>query len=98
AVPLIAVQDATPFWNQNTSSKGEFYGAGTVPLKANIKNVGNANITTPPGVNAQVRNLAFVLIPQDNDTVNPLNAGASTIVNFTPATINTAGQYSYQVS
>jgi hypothetical protein len=97
-VPLIAVQDATPFWNQNTGSKGEFYGAGTVPLKANIKNVGNANIATPTGVNAQVRNLAFVLIHQDNDTVNSLNAGASTLINFIPATINTAGQYSYQVS
>lgn len=97
-VPLIAVQDATPFWLENTGSKGEFFGAGTIPLKSNIKNVGNANLVSSTTINCQVRDLAFVLIHQDNDTINPLNAGFSTLVNFVPATILTAGQYSFQVS
>lgn len=97
-VPLIAVQDPTPFWNNNTSSGGVFVGAGTFNISSNIKNVGNANVVTPTNVTAQIRNLAFVLVYSDADTVASLNAGLSTTLNFNPVTLFTPGQYSYVVS
>ncbi len=97
-VPLIAVQDPTPFWNNNTTSGGIFVGAGTFNISSNIKNVGNANVITPTNVSAQIRNLAFVLVYSDADTVASINAGFSTTLNFNPVTIFTSGQYSYVVS
>jgi hypothetical protein len=97
-VPLIAVQDPTPFWNNNTSSGGIFVGAGTFNVNTNIKNVGNANVVTPTNVTAQIRNLAFVLMYSDADTVPSINAGLSATLNFNPVTIVAPGQYSYVVS
>lgn len=97
-IPLIAVPDPTPFWNNNPQSGGIFVGAGTFNVNANIRNVGNANVTTPTNVTAQIRNLAFVLMYSDADTVPSINAGLSTTLNFNPVNIVTPGQYSYVVS
>ncbi len=97
-VPLIAVQDATPFWNQNNGSKGVFVGAGSFPISTMIKNVGNANITTPTGIAAQIRNLAFVLLYSDADTVPSLIAGGQSLINFNNPTLTVEGSHSYQVS
>jgi len=94
----IAVQDATPFWNQNVGSRGFFVSSGTFPISANIKNVGNATLTSNVIVNEQIRNQAFVLVHSDIDTVTPLNAGAFVTLNFNQPTIYTPGQYSFQVS
>ncbi len=97
-VVTLQVPDATPFWNQNVGSKGVIVPAGSISLATNIKNVGNATISSPIAINAQVRDLAFVLLHQDNDTLASLNTGAFTIVNFLPAYLTVPGQYSYQVS
>lgn len=97
-VVLIAVQDATPFWNQVSGSKGVIVGAGSFPLQSNIKNVGNTNITTTTTISAQIRDLAFVLVYSDADTVLTLNAGASSIRTFNPPTLLTSGSYSFLVS
>jgi hypothetical protein len=98
SVVTFQVQDATPNWNQNTTSRGVFVGAGTFPIMANIKNVGNTNITSNINVSAQIRDQAFVLVHADGDTLTSLNAGSSTTINFNPANILVPGQYSYQVS
>jgi hypothetical protein len=97
-VVTFQVQDATPNWNQNTGSKGIFVGAGSFPVLANIKNVGNTNISTNINISAQIRDQAFVLVHSDADTLSSLNAGSSTTINFNPANILVPGQYSYQVS
>lgn len=92
-VVTFVIPDATPFWNQNTASRGEIYGAGSVPLRTNVKNVGNSAIGTSITVDAEVRDIAYTLVHSATGSVASLNSGQSSIVNFTPATLNTAGQY-----
>jgi PKD repeat protein len=99
-VALIAVRDLTPIWNQNAANAGEFYPVGLIPnLQSRVKNVGNTAFTTTSTFAGSLRNLSNTSVYSSSRTLPTLAAGQDSLLIYSPqAVVNTAGQYSWQVT
>ncbi len=95
-----SVPDVTPLWVGNTESGGKIYKTGILPLlTANVKNVGNTAITQTITVTGRIRNANQSIVWTENTQLFGLPAGSDQLINFTtPATLNTPGIYTYEVS
>lgn len=101
AVPLIQIPDATPNWAANIDNAGQFFQLGTaVTLEAEVKNVGNGDLTGTITVNAVVRDLTLATIYNSSATINgPLTPGSAQTVTFSPDFAAPAtGQYYFEVT
>jgi Secretion system C-terminal sorting domain len=101
AVALIQIPDATPNWAANVDNAGQFYQFGNaVSLQAEIKNVGNGDITNDITANATIRDLALNSVYNSTGTVaGGLTVGSAQTVTFpTTFTATIPGQYYYQVA
>jgi|TARA_R110000737_G_scaffold182215_1_gene205608 hypothetical protein len=96
-VVLIQIQDLTPFWTLNTGNKAQFYytnAAASIPV--NVKNTGNANVTTSFTVNVKVKNAAGAIVLNSTQTVTGgLASGDDTLLLYT-YTPTVVGQYSIE--
>lgn len=93
-VALIAIPDATPVWNQNTGNKGFFVESGTnFTLQTDIKNVGNADITTDINVSVELEDLQLVQAFSSSDIISGLTAGSNSVLDLTPDANLSPGQY-----
>lgn len=99
-VPLLAVRDLAPLWNQNNKNAGEFFPTGLIPtLQSHVKNVGNTAFTTNSTVNGTLRNMGMAPVYTASRTMPNWAAGLDTTLIFTPqAVVNTAGQYYWEVT
>jgi PKD repeat protein len=99
-VPLLAVRDLAPLWNQNNKNAGEFFPTGLIPtLQSHVKNVGNTAFTTNSTVNGNLRNMSMASVYTASRTMPTWAAGVDTTLVFTPqAVVNTAGQYYWEVT
>lgn len=99
ATPLITVPDAQPDWNSNSDNKGQFFLKGdTIDLITNIKNVGNADITSTINIAGELR-LGITSFFTDATSIPSLVAGADTTVIFpNQAILSQAGRFTYQVT
>ncbi len=93
-VALIEIPDATPVWNQNEQNKGFFVESGTnFTLQTDIKNVGNADISTDINVTVQIESLQSVQTYSSTDVIAGLSAGANSVLSLTPDANLSPGQY-----
>jgi Secretion system C-terminal sorting domain len=101
AVPLITIPDATPNWAANVDNAGQFFQLGTaVDLEAEVKSVGNGDVTGTITVTATVRDLTLAVIYNSTATITgPLTPGSAQTVTFTPQFVAPlTGQYYFQVA
>ena len=90
----LAIQDATPAWNQNPGNKGTFVISGTdINLQTRIQNVGNADIVDEINVTGQLQDLNLIQQYVDYDTVPALSAGSGNTIVFSNTVNLNPGQY-----
>lgn len=100
AVPLISIQDALPQWNANSGNQSEFLFLNVpATLTSDIRNSGNAAITTNIGLQANVLNLVPSVVYTGAGNIPTMAAGDDSVFTFsTTWTPSATGQYSYQVT
>lgn len=91
--------DASPVWLSNTDNTAEFHWLNeTIDLPINVKNVGNADITTDITVNGILQDsLVSTVTTFQNIITGGLMAGADTTIDY-QWTPNVLGQFAYRSS
>jgi len=98
-VPLISIQDVLPQWNINSANAGEIIvQSAPSTLNSNIRNAGNANVTTTINLQATVRNTANTVVYSSSGSIPTMTAGDDSLFSFAPAwSPVTNGLYSFEV-
>lgn len=99
-VVLLAIQDALPVWNNNTTNGAEFIMANLAfPVETDIKNAGNTAITTTINLQTLIQDLTPTTVYTGTGSLPSLAAADDTVYTYATAwTPTTAGQYSCQTS
>jgi PKD repeat protein len=95
SVVLLSIQDVLPRWNQNTTNGADFILQNTaVTLMSDIRNAGNAAVTTPINLQSTILNSASATVMSNTGSLPSLAASDDSIFTFaTPWVPTVAGQY-----
>ncbi|TND07990.1 MAG: cell surface protein [Bacteroidetes bacterium] len=99
-VVLLSIQDVLPEWNSNVDNLSEFiFQNAPATLRSNIKNSGNAAVTTTISLQALIRDDIPSTVYSAAGSLPLLAAGDDSLYTFPGAwTPASAGQYSYEVT
>lgn len=99
-VPLISIRDMLPQWNANSGNYSEFvYTNVPISLQSEIRNAGNANVTTTTNLAASISDMVPSVIFTSAGNLPTMAAGDDSLFTFPGFWIPSAvGQHSYAVT